>query len=96
LKAIHAFVSGRVQGVGYRQACRQVARSLGLDGWVRNLDGGRVEVFAQGPSHGIDALVDWLWAGPGLAVVTGVESDTVAGDPTLNDFFIQPGPAKAH
>jgi len=94
-KAIHAFVSGRVQQVGYRQACRQVARTLGLVGWVRNVADGRVEVFAQGDPDGVDRVVAWLWAGPAMAEVTGVESDVVASDMTLRDFFIHANPMKS-
>lgn len=90
-KAVHVVVSGRVQGVGYRQGCRQAARSLDLVGWVRNLHDGRVELFAQGPDEGVDRLLDWIWAGPPGARVLGVESDVVATDITLTDFFIQPG-----
>ena len=90
MKAIHAYVSGRVQGVAYRQACRQTARSLGLYGWVRNRADGRVEVWAQGDPEACDKLVDFLWTGPPAATVTGVETDTVAPDVTLRDFFIQP------
>jgi acylphosphatase len=93
-KAVHIFVSGAVQGVGYRQACRHTARSLDLVGWVRNHSDGRVEVFAQGLDVGIDRLLDWLWAGPPAARVVGVESDMVAPDLTLTDFFIQPNPAQ--
>ena len=93
MKAAHAFVSGSVQGVAYRQACRSTARSLDLVGWVRNLVDGRVEVFAQGSDDGVDKLLDWLWAGPSAARVSGVESDAVAPDITLTDFFIQPSPA---
>lgn len=93
-RAIHATVTGRVQGVGYRQGCRQTARSMNLVGWVRNLDNGSVEVFAQGDSDSLDWLVEWLWSGPGPARVTGVESDTVAADSTLRDFFIHPNPSK--
>jgi acylphosphatase len=89
-KAVHAHVSGRVQRVGYRQSCRQVARSHGLVGWVRNLADGRVDIFAQGPGEDVDALLAWLWIGPAGAVVSGVESDVVAIDDTLTDFFIQP------
>lgn len=92
MKAIQAHVSGQVQGVNYRQACRQTARSLGLFGWVRNLADGRVEVWAQGDPDACDKLVEWLWAGPPAASVTGVETDTVSPDRTLRDFFIQPGP----
>lgn len=90
MKAVHVLVTGHVQGVGYRQGCRSVARSHGLVGWVRNLADGRVEMFAQGDPGGVDRLVDWIWAGPAGAAVTGVESDVVAIDPTLTDFFIQP------
>lgn len=89
-KAVHALVRGAVQGVGYRQGCRQMARSLDLVGWVRNLADGRVEIFAQGPADGVDRLLDWAWTGPSPARVVGVESDVVAPDHTLTDFFIQP------
>ncbi len=89
-KAVHVLVSGRVQGVGFRQGCRQTARSLDLVGWVRNLADGRVELFAQGTDDRVDRLLDWVWAGPSGAGVTGVESDVVATDATLTDFFIQP------
>lgn len=92
-KAVHVLVSGYVQGVGYRQGCRQTARSLHLVGWVRNLVDGRVEIFAQGRDESIDRLLDWVWSGPSAARVTGVESDVVAEDRTLTDFFIQPGPS---
>lgn len=92
---MHAHVTGRVQQVGYRQSCRQVARSLGLVGWVRNTADGRVEVFAQGGAEDVDRLVAWLWAGPSMALVTGVESDAVAPDQSLRDFFIHPNPMKS-
>jgi acylphosphatase len=93
-KAIHVFVSGDVQGVGYRQGCRHTARSLDLVGWVRNLADGRVEIFAQGPDEGLDRLMEWVWAGPATAGVSGVETDVVALDVTLTDFFIQPNPSR--
>ena len=47
---VHITVDGRVQGVGFRYQCRHEAKKLGLTGWVRNLDDGRVEVLAEGPS----------------------------------------------
>jgi len=94
-KAVRALVTGQVQQVGYRQGCRQVARAHGLVGWVRNLLDGRVEVFAQGEAEDVDDLIRWLWGGPAAAVVTGVESDAVAPDITLRDFFIHPNPMKS-
>lgn len=92
-KAVHVLVEGRVQGVGYRQGCRQTARSLDLVGWVRNLPDGRVELFAQGSDDRVDRFLDWVWAGPPSARVLGVQSDVVATDNTLTDFFIQPNQA---
>lgn len=94
VKAIYAMISGQVQQVGYRQTCRSTARSLDLVGWVRNLDDGRVELFAQGHPERVDRLVNWAWAGPTAARVTGVESENVAVDRTLTDFFIQPNRKK--
>lgn len=93
-RAVRATVTGQVQGVGYRQTCRQVARSLDLAGWVHNTSEGSVVVFAQGSEDSIDRLVTWLWKGPAGARVTGVESDSVAFDNTLRDFFIHPNPSK--
>jgi acylphosphatase len=94
MKTVRAYVSGRVQGVGYRQACRQTARHLGLVGWVRNLADGRVELLCQGPSDSVDRLIDWAWTGPSAARVTNLESEVVADAPHLADFLIQPNPAK--
>ena len=91
--AVHAWVSGRVQEVGYRQTCRSVARSLDLAGWVRNLPDGRVEVFAQGETDALDRLITWAWAGPSTATVSGVESEAAQPDLTLTDFFIHPNVA---
>jgi acylphosphatase len=94
VKAIRFKVTGHVQGVGYRQTCRRVARSLDLVGWVRNLPDGSVEAFAQGGDAALDGLLEWAWHGPAPSRVTGVESDVVASDPTLTDFFVQPNPAR--
>jgi acylphosphatase len=89
MKAVRAVVRGRVQGVGYRQATRVAARSLGLHGWVRNTREGTVELFAQGDDDAVNRLVDWLWLGPTGDGVSGVESDVVPTDPQLHDFFIR-------
>lgn len=70
---VHLWVSGRVQGVFYRAECREAAQGLGLAGWVRNLDDGRVEALAEGPKEKIDEFLAWCHRGPRLAQVTGVE-----------------------
>ncbi len=86
--AVRVLVSGRVQGVAFRQSTRQTARRLELSGWVRNLPDGRVEVWAQGPETRVEKLLDWLWLGPPDARVTGVESRAVEVDRTLQDFLV--------
>ncbi len=71
-KAINCIVSGRVQGVGFRMSTSQQSKLLGLKGWVKNLDNGKVEVYACGEQHLIDQLKKWLTHGPSLAKVIRV------------------------
>ena len=66
-------ISGRVQGVSYRLHAQAKARSLGLTGWVRNRDDGRVEALAEGPADALDEFIAWCGSGPQFARVTGVE-----------------------
>lgn len=73
MKVLHCYVSGRVQGVFFRASTEQEARRLGLQGWVRNLPDGRVEVFAQGDQSSIEHLRLWLEVGPDHAQVDGLE-----------------------
>lgn len=65
-------VHGRVQGVGYRYFVERAARQLGLTGYARNLDDGRVEVYAAGPPDKIAQLAGLLRVGPRWADVRGV------------------------
>jgi acylphosphatase len=66
-------VSGRVQGVFYRDSCRREAERLGLTGSARNLDDGRVEVIAEGDEDAVQELIDWCRTGPSHADVDDVE-----------------------
>jgi acylphosphatase len=66
-------VSGRVQGVGFRYFAQRRAEELGLTGWARNLDDGRVEVYAAGPAERLSDLAAALHMGPRMAEVRGVE-----------------------
>lgn len=69
---VHLLVSGRVQGVFYRQSTVDEARRLGLSGWVRNLPDGRVEVLAEGERDGLEGLVRFCRRGPPAARVDDV------------------------
>jgi acylphosphatase len=67
------FVRGRVQGVGFRYFVERAAAELNLTGYTRNLDDGRVEVYAAGSPAKLAELSQRLWKGPRFADVRGVE-----------------------
>ncbi|MDO9619908.1 MAG: acylphosphatase [Pseudomonas sp.] len=69
----HGYVSGRVQGVSFRQTTAEQAERLDLDGWVRNLADGRVEVLFEGDEAAVAELASWLEQGPQAADVTALE-----------------------
>ncbi len=68
------FIRGRVQGVGYRYFVEQVAHELGVTGYTRNLEDGRVEVYAIGTAQQLDELSGRLRRGPRWADVRAVEA----------------------
>jgi acylphosphatase len=65
-------VSGHVQGVFFRDTCRQVATDHGVAGWVHNLADGRVEAVFEGAAEDVDHLVEWMRHGPDTAIVEDV------------------------
>jgi len=69
----HVFVSGRVQGVYYRATTRETARERGIDGWVRNLEDGRVEAVFEGDGEAVEGMVEWCHTGSPRAEVEAVE-----------------------
>jgi len=81
MKARKYWVSGLVQGVCFRARTRDAAGGLGLSGFVRNLDDGRVEVFAQGPEEDLARLEEFLRSGPPPARVEHVEGEDAAPRP---------------
>lgn len=88
VKALHAFVSGRVQGVGYRAFTREWARRLGLKGFVRNLPDGRVEVYAEGEEESLKELLEKLLEGPFFAKVTGIDYKFTEPRGEYEDFTV--------
>jgi acylphosphatase len=81
LSAVQArryFVRGRVQGVGFRWFVQKSATSLGVSGYTRNLDDGRVEVYAAGEEEQLNELCGLLWKGPRMSDVRGVEEQEAA------------------
>ncbi len=73
---MHGYISGWVQGVSFRQHTQNQAERLDLNGWVRNLADGRVEVLFEGEEDAVRELAAWLEQGPEAAKVTGVELES--------------------
>ncbi len=85
---LHAFISGIVQGVFFRSNTVAHAKQLGLKGWVRNLDDGRVEVVAEGGVESLKKLLKWLYKGPSGAIVKKVEYEWLDATGEFSDFEI--------
>ena len=80
-------VRGRVQGVGFRWLVLREASELQLEGFVRNLPDGSVEVLARGPDHAVGRLEGHLARGPNSAIIESVEKENVAHDISLPKPF---------
>jgi acylphosphatase len=73
-------ISGRVQGVGFRDAMRSEALRHGVRGWVRNRRDGSVEAVVQGNRGAVDAMLAWSRRGPPAARVTDVAASPATGE----------------
>jgi acylphosphatase len=89
LERAHVRISGRVQGVFFRDATRQKAEDLTLAGWVRNLPDGRVEAVFEGSPDRVREMLRWCEEGPRQASVENVDTDIEdpAGD--LSSFEVR-------
>ena len=81
------YVSGTVQGVGYRYFAQRASQRLGLAGYAKNLRDGRVEVYVVGPADSLHALRASLERGPQSARVSGVTEEEAPVDPRFADEF---------
>ncbi len=86
---LRIFISGRVQGVGFRAYTQRVAQSYGLSGWVRNLPDGRVEALVEGDEEVLCHFVKDLWTGPPLSRVDKLELIKEESDEPLIGFDIR-------
>ncbi len=83
----HYVVSGRVQGVGFRQFTAEKSRGLKISGWVKNLPDGKVEAEAQGSEDELRAFEKILHTGPALSRVDVVEMQNLEDDSDLPLHF---------
>ena len=82
------FVSGMVQGVGFRYFTQAAAEKLRVSGFVRNLHDGRVEVFAMGEPHQHAELRSILENGPRFSSISAVQEETATPDPQYEGGFV--------
>ena len=68
-------VTGRVQGVWFRQSTKQTAEKFGVLGWVNNRPDGSVAVVIEGEESAVQAVIDWCRHGPELARVEDLQVD---------------------
>jgi acylphosphatase len=86
---VHICVEGMVQGVGYRYSAQHRAVALGLNGWVRNLPDGRVEMELEGPKPELEQMAEWCAVGPRTARITNVDAKWEHGEPKYHTFQIK-------
>jgi acylphosphatase len=87
-RAVQVRITGRVQGVGFRDWTQQEANRLGLTGWVRNEPDGSVVALLVGSDAAVAAMLERLHQGPDFSRVTGVTSETVTAVERLDAFRV--------
>ena len=85
---VHIFVSGKVQGVYYRQNTMEAAKAEKVTGWVRNLSDGRVEAILEGDEPSVSKVVEWCQKGPPNAQVEKVDATLEKYTDEFSDFTI--------
>ena len=87
-KRVRLFVTGRVQGVFFRQSLKAKAIQNNIFGWVKNLQDGRVECILEGNEENIRILVDWTHNGPANSIVENVEVHNEKFDNKFTKFDV--------
>lgn len=88
MPTVHLIIKGKVQGVFYRASAKQVAREIGVTGWIKNTDEGDVEIVAAGTEEQLRKLVEWCKVGPTQAKVKEVVIDYLEEN-SFKDFEIR-------
>ena len=80
---VHIFISGKVQGVFFRQALKVIAKKNNVVGWVRNLPDKRVEALLEGDSTSVNSVIKWTRVGPANSRVDDIQ---VSNEEFRNEF----------
>lgn len=87
----HLYICGRVQGVCYRSYAEEEASRLGLKGWVKNLNDGRVELVCEGTKDNVEQLIESCRKGPPGALVADIKINWETATGEFNGFGIEYG-----
>ena len=82
---VHVLVSGKVQGVFFRQALKVIAKKNNVLGWVRNLADKRVEAILEGDSKSVKSVIEWIKIGPANSRVDDIE---ISNEEFKNEFSV--------
>ncbi len=86
MHTVRGYVSGQVQGVGFRYFVKRYADQLAVNGYAKNLPDGRVEFLLQGEKSAVLSVVDTIRTGPSWSRVTGVKVEEIVGGETCVRF----------
>lgn len=86
---VHIVISGRVQGVFFRQSAKREAEKLGIGGWARNNSDGSVEIEAEGDKAQLEEFIKWCKKGPSVAFVNNVEVEWSDYTEGFEEFSIE-------
>ena len=89
LRTVEIHIKGKVQGVWFRSSAKAQADALDIQGSVRNMRDGTVNILASGDAHRIQEFIDWCWKGPELARVDEVAVSDVTDKQILPGFEIR-------
>ncbi len=88
-KRVHAFIHGRVQGVGFRAFTRRKAEELGIEGWVRNVPTGEVEIEGEGREDCLELFLEELKKGPTFSSVEKIIVDWKEANRQTKGFIVR-------
>ncbi len=88
-KKVYVIISGKVQGVWFRAHTKNKAKELGINGWVKNTDDGKVEAIFEGDENNIYKILEWCSKGPLDASVSKIEIFNKKYSKEYNDFSIK-------
>lgn len=86
---VHVYISGRVQGVGYRYSAVHKAKNLGITGWIRNTHDDKVEAVFEGDENAVEEMLKWCKTGSSMAFVTNIEIFKQSCTKEFNNFSIK-------